>query len=117
MISRIHRFHGHNSVSRVRGSVLHSKHVSVRYAHNKRKSYRAAAVVSKKIDGRAVTRNRIRRRIYEIIRTSKIIDSLPIDIVVYAKTPDISTVSYDELSKEIIKSLKTAAIRTVSAST
>lgn len=50
----------------MRGRGLSLKYV----ANSKRTSYRAAVVVSKKVHKSAVVRNRIRRRVYEIIRTS-----------------------------------------------
>ncbi|HET7060343.1 MAG TPA: ribonuclease P protein component [Candidatus Saccharimonadales bacterium] len=71
MISVRHRFHGYGSVRAVyqngrtvRGSLMSLKYVD----RGSRSGFRAAVVVSKKVHKSAVTRNRIRRRIYEIIR-------------------------------------------------
>src|SRR5688572_21293530 len=72
MISSEHRFHGRNSLTYVyrNGRTLRSKYFSAKYAENKRNtSYRAAVVVSKKVSKSAPVRNRIRRRIYELVRT------------------------------------------------
>lgn len=71
MISVRHRFHGHNSLNRVyeRGQTVRSPHISLKFqGRGQKPGYRAAVVVSKKVHKSAVTRNRIRRRIYEIIR-------------------------------------------------
>lgn len=71
MISVRHRFHGHNSVQAVYrdGRTVRAPLMNLKYADRGHKQgYRAAVVVSKKVHKSAVTRNRIRRRIYEIIR-------------------------------------------------
>lgn len=68
-----HRFHGYGSLRGVyqRGKNFRGSLVSVRVAFgDARKPYRVAVVVSKKVHKSAVVRNRIRRRIYEIVRTS-----------------------------------------------
>lgn len=74
MISREHRFHGLGSLRNTytRGGVVRGRDIMLRYQlHPKRKTYRAAVVVSKKVSKSAVVRNRIRRRIYEVIRMSE----------------------------------------------
>lgn len=101
MISRKNRFHGHNSVSRVRGPSAHSEILSIRYSSNKKKDYRLAVVVSKKVDNRAVVRNRIRRRIYESVRTQGRLNNLAIDVVFYVKDISIATVPNDKLNEEV----------------
>lgn len=67
MFSKGHRFHGHSSLKRVyergqniRGSLLSLKFVK----RDPSKPYRVAVVVSRKVSKSAVTRNRIRRRVY-----------------------------------------------------
>jgi ribonuclease P protein component len=71
MIVRRHRFHGHGSLKAVyargqsaRGGSLSLKHAS----RGPGRPYRVAVVVSRKVHKSAVVRNRIRRRIYEIVR-------------------------------------------------
>lgn len=70
MISRKHRFHGHNSLNFLfrRGKTLRAEFMSLRYSSGKYDDYRLAVVVSKKVSKSSVVRNRIRRRIYEIVR-------------------------------------------------
>lgn len=73
MIGRSHRFHGHASLHGVykRGRTVRTPLMNLRYAaRDPRKPYRVAVVVSRKVNKSAVTRNRIRRRIYEIIRNT-----------------------------------------------
>lgn len=71
MIAQVHRFHGHNKIDAVyrRSQTLRGNLMNLKYTTaNGQKPYRAAVVVSKKVSKSAVVRNRIRRRLYEIIR-------------------------------------------------
>lgn len=71
MISVRHRFHGYGGLRPVyqRGQTVRSQIVNLKYLGRGSKSgWRAAVVVSKKVHKSAVVRNRIRRRMYEIIR-------------------------------------------------
>lgn len=110
MISRKNRFHGHNSVSKVRGKSIHSENFSIRCASNRKDDFRLAVVVSKKVDKRAVVRNRIRRRVFEVIRTSNLLDNKPVDVVVYVKNSTVAEMPVGNLTSELIsllnKSLK-----------
>lgn len=74
MISVRHRFHGYGGVRAVyrEGKTVRGSMMSLKYMdRGRRHGYRAAVVVSKKVHKSAVARNRVRRRIYEIIRQSK----------------------------------------------
>jgi ribonuclease P protein component len=71
MIGAAHRFHGYNSLRGVyqRGQTVRGTMLSLRFAPRQPgRPYRVAVVVSRKVDKSAVRRNRIRRRIYEIVR-------------------------------------------------
>jgi ribonuclease P protein component len=79
MIAQKNRFRGHNSVDSVyrrattfRGSLINLKFVPSRgnelVSKTTERPFRAAVVVSKKVSKSAVVRNRIRRRIYELVR-------------------------------------------------
>lgn len=71
MISRKNRFHGYNALRYIyqKGKVVRSPFVSLKYTPNeRRKDYRLAVVVSRKVSKSAVVRNRIRRRLYELVR-------------------------------------------------
>lgn len=83
MIARQHRFHGYNSLSFVyrHGSTVRSEHLALRFARNQRRvTYRAAVIVSRKVHKSAVARNRVRRRLYEIIRSYHAAIAGPYDI-------------------------------------
>lgn len=71
MIGSAHRFHGYGSLRGVyqRGQNARGSQVSLKFARRDgQKPYRVAVVVSRKVSKSAVVRNRIRRRLYEIIR-------------------------------------------------
>lgn len=99
MINRIHRFHGYNSLRLAyqRGQTSRGPLFAVKaLANTRRSNYRLAVVVSRKVHKSAVIRNRIRRRLYEIVRQMNI-DSAH-DIVI--------TVFHDTVATEDIKSLR-----------
>lgn len=84
MISAKNRFHGHNSVQYLhrKGQVVHMRGIVLKYmASQTGKPYRAAVIVSKKVHKSAVVRNRIRRRVYECLRT-KLKSDLAVDLAV-----------------------------------
>jgi ribonuclease P protein component len=70
MISKEHRFHGHHSLDFTyrRGKTVRGPMCSLRYVKTRGDGYRLSVVVSKKVQKSAVVRNRIRRRVYEIMR-------------------------------------------------
>lgn len=90
---------------RVHGPSIHSELFSIKGAVGRQKDYRLAVVVSKKIDNRAVVRNRIRRRIFEAVRTSGILSGQPVDVVIFVKSPLIAGNEYEQFSREVRTSL------------
>jgi len=71
MIPGKHRFHGHNSLRHTyqRGSSSRGPMISLKFARQGgQRPYRAAVVVSRKVSKSALRRNRIRRRVYELVR-------------------------------------------------
>ena len=73
MFSNQHRFHGRLAIRRVQqgGQVVRGQQIALKLvSRSNQKPFRVAVSVSKKVSGSAVTRNRIRRRVYEAIRTS-----------------------------------------------
>jgi ribonuclease P protein component len=104
VITRKNRFHGHNSVSRVRGKSINLPNFKVFYAHNaKRQDYRMAVVVSKKTAKSAVVRNRIRRRLYEAVRTQKALVGQPIDVVFVVQSDTLATMESTELAMQVAR--------------
>ena len=71
MLAQKNRFHGHGSLRYVyaNGNAVRTQKIVVKFTRNPhRTDSRFAVVVSKKVLKSAVGRNRIRRRVYEIIR-------------------------------------------------
>lgn len=111
MISTLHRFHGYGSLKYVykNGKTVRGPILAVRYLYNShRKRYRAAVVVSKKVHKSAVARNRIRRRIYEVLRLVDIKE--PYDLVVTVFHDQVAQLTPDELRTMIHSQLKQARI-------
>jgi len=106
MIAQVHRFHGRASIQRLytNSRLARSGALGLRYAQNpRRRSYRAAVVVSRKISKSAVIRNRIRRRLYEHVRILS--DSLPApyDLLLTVYDEKLATLPPDELASEVAK--------------
>jgi ribonuclease P protein component len=116
MIARAQRFHGHNSLRYVysRGDVVRGQFFSLKYILNSRRSsYRAAVVVSRKVHKSAVVRNRIRRRMYEMIRTSVPNDAPAFDLVFVVYSDQVASLPADELRHHMLSQLaKSGAINT-----
>lgn len=113
MISRAHRFHGHNSLRYVyqHGEVVRGPALSVKSVLNDRRdTYRLAVVVSKKINKSAVQRNRIRRRIYEQVRLLEPYIDKPHDIVITVFSDQLAVMPAAELAKQVHAQLKQAHI-------
>jgi ribonuclease P protein component len=113
MISRAHRFHGRNSLRFVyqNGKTVRGASFAVKSAINpRRKSYRLAIVVSRKVHKSAVARNRIRRRLYEHVRELE--DQLyePFDIVVTIFNDSILDEDPKALAHQLKRQLQAAGI-------
>lgn len=113
MLAKKHRFYGQGGIrylnrkgQNVRGSLL-----TLKYAKNKNADgYKVAVVVSKKVTKSAPKRNRIRRRIYEFIRTEAVEDIKGHDIVLIVFSDKFATMPYDELSgavKDLLLQIRT----------
>ncbi len=100
MIGRPHRFHGHNSLSFVykQGQTVRQGPLALRYINNSRRtSYRVAVVVSRKVSKSAVTRNRIRRRVYEQVRLAELPTEFAYDLVITAFSDQVAVMPAAEL--------------------
>lgn len=112
MVSARHRFHSRASVQRVYrlGKVVRATAVTVKYvARSDAHPYRAAVVVSKKVHKSAVRRNRIRRRIYEIIRR-RVLQGASYDMIITVHSPDIASQPAAELEETLRGLLDRAAV-------
>lgn len=113
MIARTHRFHGFNALRHVygRGQTVRGPLVAVKYlANTKRDSYRAAVVVSRKVHKSAVVRNRIRRRMYEIIRHLEPRMSGSYDLVVTVFSEQVATMEAAGLTAMLTEQLERANV-------
>lgn len=113
MIHSTHRFHGRSSLWFVhkRGQVIRGSLVSLKYARNDRQTtYRLAIVVSRKVSKSAVVRNRIRRRLYEIVRKHavRIVDAYDLVFTVYGE--EVANMSHATLQKTLLSQLEQAGI-------
>lgn len=100
MISRKNRFHGYGSLKRVyrNSKNVRSTNIGLRYAKRiPNKPYRAAVVVGKKVHKSAVKRNKVRRRIYEIVRNSENVPEAT-DLVFTVFSEQVIELSSEELN-------------------
>lgn len=113
MISTKHRFHGYGSLKRVyqKGQTVRGQAFSIKYLLNpKRKTYRLSVVVSRKISKSAVARNRIRRRLYEVVRSFEEDIIQPYDIVLNVYSDSILGEPAGALQRQVKSQLKSADI-------
>ena len=101
MLSKKYRFHSRGGVRYVyqKGKTVRSPKMSLVFVPNERGFTRIAVVVSRKVNRTAVGRNRIRRRVYEILR--KNLDLIPkrTDYVFVVFSPDVLKMPNKDLEK------------------
>jgi ribonuclease P protein component len=104
MLSFPYRFHGHGSLRYVykNGQAIRSARITIKYTKNPRRTRsRFAIVVSKKVHKAAVGRNRIRRRLYEVVRQESPKIQSPHDVVLLVFSSEVMTMPQEELSETI----------------
>lgn len=114
MITSTHRFHGKASLSRVyqHGSTVRGAAFNVKYLwRDERRPHRCAVVVSKKVSKSAVVRNRIRRRMYELIRQLEQPVPSGLDLVVLVYSEEIADIEHEQL-KQALQALLQKIYRT-----
>jgi ribonuclease P protein component len=112
MIVRRHRFHGYGSVKAVyrRSQSVRGALLGLKYAHRSPgQPYRIAVVVSRKVNKSAVKRNRIRRRLYEVIRKHETDIPKETDLVFTVFSDQIAELEQIKLESLIQELLKKAA--------
>lgn len=113
MLGRTYRFHGYGSL---RYAYQHGKNtrgqlMGVRSSANpRRKKYRLAVVVSKKVHKSAVVRNRIRRRIFEICRQQSPNIQGGHDIVLTVFSETAATIPAADLQQQVVDLLERAEL-------
>lgn len=113
MIHSTHRFHGRNSLRFVyqHGRQVRGELVSLRAVRNSRRStWRCAVVVSRKVSKSAVVRNRIRRRIFEIVRRQSSRITGPYDLVFNVYSENAASLDSALLAKCITEQLERAGV-------
>ncbi len=113
MIGRKNRFHGHGSLRYVyrNGQTVRGPLCALKFVLNtKRKDYRLAVVVSKKVHKSAVVRNRIRRRMYEAFRLEAASFKGPYDMVLTVFNDQLATIPAEEVRKLVRAQLKQAKV-------
>lgn len=114
MISKQHRFSGKSSINAVykKGGASRSGQLSLKFIPKKTTDYRLAVVVSKKVSKSAVVRNRIRRRIFELVR-KKIENPQTVnqDMVITVFSPEVAELKSQNLEKMLDELLTRADIK------
>lgn len=113
MISKDHRFQGHHSLHFVyrKGQTVRGPLMALKYALNPRRTeFRLAVVVSRKTNKSAVVRNRIRRRLYEIIRNRSNFITEAYDLVLTVYNDEVAELPQQKLEKMVDKLLASAGI-------
>ncbi|HJP81582.1 MAG TPA: ribonuclease P protein component [Candidatus Saccharimonadales bacterium] len=113
MLSAKYRFHGHGSLRYVykNGQAVRSRLITIKHTSNPhRKTSRFSVVVSKKVHKSAVGRNRIRRRIYEIVR-----HEIPKmhgihDVAIMVFSSEVITMPHEELEQTLLPLLAQARL-------
>lgn len=104
MLAFKYRFHGHGSLRYVykNGHAIRTHLLTLKYTKNPhRKHSRFSIVVSKKVHKSAVGRNRIRRRLYEIIREQLPLMTSPSDVVLIVLSDEVRHMAPQELQETI----------------
>ncbi len=107
MLARINRFHGHNGVRRTYrlGRPARTNLATLHTLRNdKVKKTKVAVVVSRKVDKSAVKRNRIRRRIYELVRAELPRITTPTEMVFTIYSVETATMPAEKL-KDLVDEL------------
>lgn len=103
MLPKQQRFHTQGAVRRVmqHGRPTRGRHMTVRSIDSKYPASRVAVVVSKKVYKAAVKRNRIRRRIYNIVRHELAKQSKAKDITIIVVSPEVLLLDFPTLTREL----------------
>ena len=113
MLAFQYRFHGHGSLRYVykNGTAHRSRTMTVKVTRNeRRKVSRFSVVISKKVHKSAVGRNRMRRRMYEIIRHDLPHITRAYDVAVIITSSEVITMDYSALRVQIKSLFKEAGL-------
>ncbi len=94
-----------------RGRTVRGQLLTLRYVRNNRQEvWRAAVVVGRKVNKSAVVRNRIRRRIYEIIRKNADLISEPYDLLISVYGDEVARMPHATLQRIVLDLLGRANV-------
>lgn len=113
MLSHKYRFHGHGSLRYLyrNGSTARNRLILIKYTENKHRVHsRVAIVVGKKVAKSAVKRNRIRRRVFEVIRNHWAHIPAHHDISVTVFSAELITMSSQEVEQTVLSVLTQAGL-------
>jgi ribonuclease P protein component len=113
MLAANYRFHGRRSLSFLfrNGETTRRKMLSLKYVHNPRRATsRCAVVVGRKVSKAAPVRNRIRRRIYEVVRVHWAELQSGYDLAFFVYDSAVAEIPYEELEENILGLLRDAGI-------
>ncbi len=101
MLSKKYRFHSRGGVKYVyqKGKTVRRPKMSLVFVDNEKGYTRVAVVVSKKVNKKAVERNRIRRRVYEVIRKNFELVPKKRDYIFIIFSDDVLRMPFNELEK------------------
>jgi len=111
MLSHTLRFHGHGGLRYLyrNGKTSRTRSFLLRFTPNQTRLHsRVTVIVSKKTMKSAARRNRMRRRVYEIIRHEWDQLDHPFDLSVTIYSQDVQIVPYEKLQHEIQQLLSQA---------
>lgn len=91
------------------GSVVHSKHLTLKYVLNVSSESCFAVVVSKKVVAKAVERHKMRRRTYEVIQKVLPYLNTPLHAIFFTK-PGVTELPFSTLEDEVQTLLKEAGV-------
>ena len=111
MLSKRYRFHSRGGVKYVyqHGKTVRAGQMSLVFVPNEKGFTRVAVVVSKKVEKSAVGRNRMRRRVYEIIRQNFDLVPKKMDYVFVVFSRDVMkmpTAKLEELLGKLVEESK-----------
>lgn len=103
MLAKKYRFHSRGGVrfTYQKGKTIRTPKMSLVYNTNSRNHQRFAVVISKKVIKSAVGRNRVRRRVYEAIRSLLPEYTIKNDCIFVIYSKDIKEMNFAELTKLI----------------
>ena len=113
MLAQKYRFHGYGSLKFLyhKGKTYRTRTLALRVAHNAHRSNgRVAVVVTKKVQKASPRRNRIRRRVYEIIRKNWDHITPSHDMLISVYDPNAGVMPADHLEAAVIDVLRQAGI-------